>query len=137
MTHIPGWAEAHPKTWGAMGTTSLSGCWCRWRSFWGQHPGFPARGRKPWEPNCRSTSPHVTVDRRPCGGGMVPDRRIFLCKTQARNPSFWLSKALQKVWVFRFFDPDPGASGGPREPPWLIRGPSRDLRQTKAKNLET
>ncbi len=54
---------------------------------------------------------------------------------------------LQKVWVLRFFDPGPGGSGGPREVPWPIPGPSRglrgppggprDLRQTKAKNLET
>ena len=38
-----------------------------------------------------------------------------------------LSRALQKVWVFRFFDPGPGGSGGPREapqsPPWAFPGP--------------
>ena len=34
-----------------------------------------------------------------------------------------LSRALQKVWVFRFFDPGPGASGGPPEgPPGLSVG---------------
>ena len=58
-----------------------------------------------------------------------------------------LDRALQKVLVFRFFDLVPGGSGGPREAPRAIRGPSRDprgppggprnLRQTKAKNLET
>ena len=29
------------------------------------------------------------------------------------------SRALQKVWVFRFFDPRPGASGRPRKVPPL------------------
>ncbi len=57
-----------------------------------------------------------------------------------------LNGALQKVWVFRFFDPGPGGSGGPREaslsaglpgaPGGLPEAP-RDLGQTKAKNLET
>ena len=57
------------------------------------------------------------------------------------------SRALQKVWAFRFFDPGPGASGGPRKVPLGYPGPARgprgppgglrDLRQTKAKNLET
>jgi hypothetical protein len=58
-----------------------------------------------------------------------------------------LNRALQKVWGFRFFDPGPGASGGPRKvslgypwafpgPPGASRRPPRDLRQTKAKKLE-
>ncbi len=38
-----------------------------------------------------------------------------------------LSGALQQVWVFRFFDPGPGGSGGPREAPqshpWAFPGP--------------
>ncbi len=31
-----------------------------------------------------------------------------------------LSRALQQVWVFRFFDPGPGASGGPRKVPLSV-----------------
>ncbi len=38
-----------------------------------------------------------------------------------------LSRALRKLWVFRFFDPGPGASGGPRKVPlgvpWAFPGP--------------
>ncbi len=38
-----------------------------------------------------------------------------------------LSGALQQLWAFRFFDPGPGESGGPREVPlgypWAFLGP--------------
>ncbi len=54
-------------------------------------------------------------------------------------------RTLQKVWVFRFFDPGPGASGGPRKVPlgfpWAMPGspgatrrpPGPQTNQTKTK----
>ena len=42
-------------------------------------------------------------------------------------PLLRINNALQKVWVFMFFDPGPGGSGSPREapegPPWAFPGP--------------
>ncbi len=110
-----------------------------------------------------------TQEKRPTtnrNSGTLPRPKGFLyqrsyrkltCFASARSPSQSghaseprgthsrpLSRAPQNLRVFMFFDPGPGASGGPRKAPlsypWAFPGPPggpRDLRQTKAKNLET
>ncbi len=50
-----------------------------------------------------------------------------------------LSRALQKVLVFRFFDPGPGGPGGPREAPqsypWAFPGPPGSSRSPRAMDV--
>jgi hypothetical protein len=68
-------------------------------------------------------------------------------ETVGRAKTWPLNRALQKVRVFRFLTRARGGPGARGRPPRALRGPSRglrgppgglqDLRQTKAKNLET
>ncbi len=66
---------------------------------------------------------------RPLGPGNEGPRAAITVMNGTRP----LSRALQKVWVFRFFDPGPGASGGPRKVslgyPWAFPGPPEASRR--------
>ncbi len=77
----------------------------------------------------------------------VPDKYVFMI-ILIRSWGYWpLEGPCNKHGFVSFFDPGPKGSGSVREapegPPWAfrgLRGPPRslrDLRQTKAKNLET
>ena len=62
------------------------------------------------------------------GSREVPERSgVGSCSARLDPETRPLSRALQKVWVFRFFDPGPGASGGPWKAPlgypWVFPGP--------------
>ena len=52
-----------------------------------------------------------------------------------------LSRALQKVWVFRFFDPGPGLREAPGRPPqsypWAFPGPPEASRRPPGPNKTT
>ncbi len=71
--------------------------------------------------------------------------RIHADASQNKRTARTLSRALQQIWVFMFFDPGSGGPGGPGRPPRAIprglggfRGPPRKTRdppRTKQQNL--
>ncbi len=72
----------------------------------------------------RPTCQHV---KKTTKGPLPQNTNLNPSKRRGIGQARPLSRALQKVWVFRFVDPGPGASGGPRKVPlgypWAFPGP--------------
>ena len=76
---------------------------------------------------------HRTSDN--CACSSRGEQIVFAGGDLSRRQTRPLSRALQKVWFFRFFEPGPKGSGGLREPPrpqsylWAFPGPPGDSRR--------